>query len=111
MTPISQGIKDICTNFTPYFARNQGKFAPKYLPYFYHFEDAFSFHPLITRNQGHFSEINTPIFTISKTLLNFPPISRGNEDNNENCSGKTRPKVLEIHPIFHFKDNFAPKHP
>ena len=56
-------IEDIFCNFTPYLTANQEKISPKIPPYFYDFENAFSFHPLTAGNLGHFfSEKKYPYF-------------------------------------------------
>ena len=73
MAPFSLGIKDIFSNFTSYFAENQGKLASKYPPIFVISRTNFHFTPL----SRTFFPKKIPIFTISRTLLNFTPISWG----------------------------------
>ena len=93
---------------------------PKDFLRFHDFEDTFSEHPHYNGESRTFFLKKCPYFYYFKDALEFYPYSTGKwgqvlktgqVKKTENLSGKMATKVLEIHPIFHFTDNFAPKHP
>ena len=61
--------------------RNSRKICPKISPYFYDYEDTFSFHPLTPRNWGHFYWKKFPYFYHFKDAFEIYLLFQGGNEN------------------------------